>query len=493
MTSPFILIIFGVTGDLTHRKLMPALYKLVATGEIGPDLFIVGVSRQKLTNDQFAESMAAAVRDSVGDKFDLKVWKTILKGLSFQSGYFEEPELYGNLVKLLESYDDQMKACVPRFFYLATPPELYEVILKNLDASKLDEGCGPAFVKTPAGEQGMRKFTRLLIEKPFGRNITASRNLEKLLSTIFVEHQIFRIDHYLGKETVQNLLAFRFANGIFEPTWNKDFVDHVQIALLEGEGVGSRGSFYDGVGALRDVFQNHMLQMLALTAMDQPRAFDSVSLRDMRSKAIKDIDLTSPIAVRGQYEGYRKEAGVNPNSQTETFVAVKLMLGNDRWRGVPFYLRTGKKLGATVTEISVHFKKPKVCYGDLCLFDEKKVLRNVLSIKIQPDESVKLRVMVKKPGLGMNLKDTEMEFSYGRAFPNLAAPEAYEKLFLDAIRGDQTLFAMSDGIEASWEIVTKIMEKWQTEKELEIYPDGSTGPKVAEKLIGEDGRRWFLI
>lgn len=393
-----------------------------------------------------------------------------------------------------------MKACVPRFFYLATPPEHYEMILNHLRDSQLSEGCLPASAYAQAiqaGGQGFARYTRILIEKPFGKDINTARHLDQLLAAIFEEKQIYRIDHYLGKETIQNLLALRFANGIFEPTWNRNFIDHVQIALLEEEGVNGRGAFYDGIGALRDVVQNHMLQMVALTAMEQSRGFDASSIRDARTRAIQSIgqigskEVASRV-VRGQYEGYQKEKDVRGSSATETFVALKLFVETDRWKGVPFYLRTGKKLGKRVTEISIHYKRPIVCTGELCLFKEDTVFRNVLSIRIQPDEGIGLRLMAKKPGFGMDLAPVHMEFDYAKAFPQVGQPEAYERLLLDAIGGDQTLFARTDGIEASWEFVTKILEGWsETETPLYRYKPGMT-PEAAEALLRQDGRHWFL-
>jgi glucose-6-phosphate 1-dehydrogenase len=348
-------------------------------------------------------------------------------------------------------------------------------------------------------------YTKVLIEKPFGRDLKTAKHLDELLGNIFEERQIYRIDHYLGKETVQNILSLRFANGIFEPTWNRDFIDHVQITLAEDVGVGTRGEFYDGVGTMRDVVQNHMLEMLALVAMDQPKAFDAQSIRDERVKIIRAIELIEPKnvknqVIRGQYEGYTKEPHVQAKSQTETFVALKLMLETKRWKGVPFYLRAGKKLGKKKTEISIHYKKPAVCRLDpkdpskqVCLFPEPDVMRNVLAIRVEPDEGIALRLMAKKPGFTMKLSPVEMDFTYKQSFATLSQPTAYERLLLDTIRGDQTLFARTDGIDASWTFVTKILDGWAKDAQgLRTYPVGSWGPKEAEEFIVGDGRRWFL-
>ena len=501
LASPLVMVIFGATGDLMHRKLMPALYHLVRDGEMSRDIYIVGVGRREITTDQFRELMARSVCDRYGDTLDLSLWGRLTARMYYQKGHFEEKVLYDELTTLLTQFDDELAACVPRFFYLATPPEHYETILKHLHKSKLSEGCLPASAYAAAkraGGQGFAAYTRVLIEKPFGKDLQTARHLDQLLGRIFEERQIYRIDHYLGKETVQNILSFRFANGIFEPTWNRKFIDHVQITLAEDVGVGKRGSFYEGVGALRDVVQNHMLEMFAIIAMDQPRAFDAQSIRSERVKVMKAIRPMTPkdvdtSVVRGQYEGYTKELNVDPRSETETFVALKLMLDSHRWKGVPFYLRTGKMLGKKVTEISIHFKKPVVCYGDVCLFPEDKVLRNVLAIRVEPDEGIALRLMVKKPGFGMALAPAEMEFTYKEAFAEIEQPQAYERLLLDTIRGDQTLFAHTLGIEASWQLVTKILKRWSvTKKAPSIYLKGSWGTKESDRLIEKDNRHWFL-
>lgn len=466
MTSPLIFVIFGATGDLMHRKLMPALYHLIADGAISKDVFIVGVGRREITTDEFRRMMGKPV-----------------KNMHYVQGTFEDKKLYSDLVSLLDTFDKECRACVPRFFYLATPPQHYETILTHLHDSKLSEGCG----------QGTTLYTKVIIEKPFGKDLKTARRLDQLLGNIFEERQIYRIDHYLGKETVQNILSFRFANGIFEPTWNKDFIDHVQITLSEVDGVGTRGAFYDGVGALRDVVQNHMLEMLAIIAMDQPRAFDTQSIRDEKAAVLKKISTRSFESIRGQYDGYKKEKDVDPNSTTETFVAVKLSLDIPRWDGVPFYLRAGKKLPEKFTEISIHFKKPKVCYGDICLFPEPDVKRNVLTIRIEPDEGIALRLMAKTPGFGMKLTPVSMNFSYAQSFAAINAPLAYERLLSDAIRGDQTLFARTDGIDASWTLVSKMVADWDKRAlPLHIYSSGSWGPREAHNFIEKDGRHWFL-
>lgn len=480
-TSPLVMVIFGATGDLMHRRLMPALYGLMRDGAISRDTFIVGVGRRDINQDAFADLMAKSVQAMSSKDIDLPLLDEVMKHIHYVQGAFEDAKLYNDLTNVLTKFDEEAKACVPRFFYLATPPIHYETILTHLKDSKLSEGCG----------QGTMLYTRVLIEKPFGKDLDTARHLDQLLADIFEERQIYRIDHYLGKETTQNILSFRFANGIFEPTWNREFIDHIQITLAEDIGVGSRGEFYEGIGAIRDVVQNHMLEMLALIAMDQPRAFDAESIRDKRAEVLKAISFEH--AVRGQYEGYTKEINVYPASTTETYVAAKLLLDTPRWKGVPFYLRTGKFLPKKMTQISIHYKKPIVCYGEVCLFPEPDVMRNVLAFTIDPHEKIVLRLMAKKPGYTMKLAPVNMTFSYSQSFQSISQPSAYERLLLDSIRGDQTLFARTDGIEASWSVITKILDHWRINiSVLYPYPSGSWGPREADELIEKDGRNWFM-
>jgi glucose-6-phosphate 1-dehydrogenase len=491
--SPIIFVIFGATGDLMQRKLVPSIYRLINRGDIGP-IHIIGVGRRPLSSDSFRTSLHEALVKSVS-AIDDSVWKRLADATEYLEGRFEDQKTYRHIKSLVTGLDDMHHACVPRYFYLATPPVHYETILKNLGDSGLSEGCiDPDAAKTLGKNIGINS-TKILIEKPFGNDLSTARNMEKLLSSIFQEQQIYRIDHYLGKETVQNILALRFANGMFDPTWNSEFIDHVQIALAEEDGVGQRGAFYDGVGALRDVVQNHMLEMLAVTAMEQPKAFESTSIRDARIEVLKHILPVEDVknhTVRGQYKGYREEKQIAEDSKTETFFAGKFFIDTPRWNGVPFYLRTGKMLKTKVTEISLHYKKP-VCTGDVCFFRPDDVMRNVLSLRIQPDEGITLRLMVKEPGFGMRTAPTKMEFCYADTFKNASAPEPYERLLLDALRGDQTLFARTDGIDASWSLVTGILNSWEfSGQPLHSYSTGTWGPKESDDLTQKDGRVWFL-
>jgi glucose-6-phosphate 1-dehydrogenase len=491
-SSPIVVVIFGATGDLTHRKLMPALYRLYADGAISPGIQVIGVGRRDYTDDMFCDEMKTAVARANPAGFDETVWRGLCGNLHYVSGHFEENDLYRRLISTLEGIDRQYKACVPRFLYLATPPAHYETILTHINENDLSHGCRPVG-DDPSGFGE----TRILIEKPFGRDLETSQHLDDLLSTMFVERQIYRIDHYLGKETVQNILAFRFGNGMFEPTWNREFIDHVQITVSETLGIEGRGAFYDGVGALRDIVQNHILQMLALTAMEQPKSLTADAIRNARAEVLKhltpisDADIPSS-TVRGQYRGYTAEPNVDPASTTETFVAVKAFVDTPRWQGVPFYLRTGKRLTAAATEISIHFNKP-VCTDETCLYSPRQVKHNVLAIRIQPHEGIFLRLMVKQPGFGTDLATTVMSYGYEEAFAGRLNPDAYERLLLDVIRGDQTLFARSDDVRASWKFVTGILTAWERIKPpLHVYEAGTMGPAEADGLLDRDDRSWYL-
>jgi glucose-6-phosphate 1-dehydrogenase len=476
--TPFVIVIFGATGDLAQHKLLPALFNLYKNKQMGEKFYIVGFARREFSDEQYAHML--------GDELEVHKdpeWQAFAKNIYYQQGLFDQPDGYDDLIKKLNGFDKEIGACITRVFYLATPPDNYGNILHNLTESKLSEGCG----------QGSEQWTRLAIEKPFGKDLDNARALDKKIANIFEEKQIFRVDHYLGKETVQNMIAFRFANSIFEPLWNKEFIDHIQITFAEKEGVRTRGRFFDGVGILRDVGQNHLLQMLATVAMEMPKSFSKESVRDARANAIKAIRHISPEDVSkfvaiGQYEGYREEKNVDPHSETETFTAMKLFVDTPRFEEVPFYLRLGKKMEKEMMDIKVVFKQ--TCH---LLFKEYGCpeVGNVLTIRIQPDEGITMQVIAKQPGSKLGLATVNMNFSYHQAFGGHGA-DAYEKILTDILVGDQMLFNRSDELESSWQLISDILEGLEKEKkEIPVYPQGSWGPPKAFALIEKDSRKWL--
>jgi glucose-6-phosphate 1-dehydrogenase len=491
MTSPFVLVIFGATGDLAQRKLIPALFSLFKQGRLGSEFFIVGFARREYSDDDYIRFL----EESLGAEKDPR-WRDFAKNIFYQRGLFDEAGGYDELIQKLNIFDKKIGACITRLFYLATPPGNYISILDHLKSSKLSEGCGPAFAKAMAGKQGsIGKWTRIAIEKPFGRDLMSAMELDKKLSDIFEEEQIYRVDHYLGKETVQNMIAFRFANNIFEPVWNKEYIDHVQITFAETQGVRNRGSFFDGVGILRDVAQNHLLQLLATVAMEQPISFSKEGVRNARASAINAIRNIEPkevdkYVVRGQYKSYLSEKGVSDASQTETFAAMKLFVDTPRFEGVPFYVRAGKKLEKDVIEISIVFIQ--TCH---LLFKEYGCpeIGNVLTIRIQPDEGIKMRFIAKNPGSRVALSAHDMSFSYHQSFGDHGS-DAYEKLLLDIFGGDQMLFNRSDELSSSWKLITNILSGWEgagKNTSPEVYEEGTWGPQSAIELIDKDGRKWL--
>lgn len=475
MQSPFVLVIFGATGDLARNKLIPALYSLFSAKDLPKEFYIVGFSRRALTQEEFA--------DFFGEYKNKREWKNFAKHLYYQQGNFDESWGYEALVEKLQKLDKQMGACITRIFYLATPPENYEVILQHMQTTKLSEGCG----------QGSSKWTRIAIEKPFGKDVATAKELDMKLGKIFEERQIFRVDHYLGKETVQNMLIFRFANGIFEPIWNNNYIDHVQISWGEKKGIGTRGKFFDGVGILRDVGQNHLMQLIAAVAMEMPKSFSKEGVRDVRTKAIQDIVCIEPEqvkdnVVRGQYSGYHNEEDVAGNSETETYVAAKFFVNSDRLAGVPFYIRAGKELGEHIAEINIVFKQTcHILFKEIGCPEEG----NMLKIRIQPDEGITIRMIAKVPGPKLALAPVDMHFKYSEQFGTQGL-EAYEKVLVDIITGDQMLFNRSDELEASWTFIEKILKGWSMKgSTLLSYRKGSMGPKEADELLTKDGRKWL--
>jgi glucose-6-phosphate 1-dehydrogenase len=469
--TPFIMVIFGATGDLAQNKLMPSLFSLFKDKLLPEEFFIIGFSRRDFAIEDFHKYFETEKEDPQ--------WADFTKHLLYQLGSFEDEDGYQKLNEQLEEIDAKMGACVARFFYLATPPDHYETILDNLVKTKLSEGCG---------HEGSN-WTRVIIEKPFGKDLETAIHLDKKLADIFAEKQIFRVDHYLGKETVQNMLAFRFANGIFEPVWNNKFIEHIQITLAEESGIGNRGRLFDGLGELRDMAQNHLMQLLAAVTMDQPKSFTKEDLRDARAKVIASMKVAEGESViKGQYEGYRKEENVLPKSQTETFVGIKLYVETERFKGIPFYIRAGKKMPKEVVEISVVFIQ--TCH---ILFKEFGCpeIGNVITFRIQPNEGISLRFIAKKPGAKLGLESVDMKFNYKESF-GTSGLEAYQRVLLDIFAGDQMLFNRSDELESSWKLITQILKKWESEKkEIQVYAEGSWGPKEANDLIEKDGKKWL--
>lgn len=477
MNSPFVMVIFGATGDLAKSKLIPALFAMFKKGQLGDKFFIVGFARRPLSREEFITSLSKSYNKTYKND-----WEKFSQNLYYQKGKFEEEDGYLNLIKMLNQFDSELGACITRLFYLATPPDNYETILDYLSSTKLSEGCG----------QGSSKWTKIIVEKPFGKDLETARALDNKLAQIFEERQIFRVDHYLGKETVQNMLAFRFANSIFEPIWNNKFIDHVQITWGEKKGIATRGKFFDGVGMLRDVAQNHLLQLLTSVAMEQPTSFSKEGVRNARAAAIKAIRCIMPadtekFVVRGQYKNYKKEKDVTRTSDTETFVAMKVFVDTPRFANVPFYLRAGKKMPKDSVSISVVFTQ--TCH---ILFREYGCpeIGNVLTFQIQPNEGIYLRIIAKKPGVKLNLQTADMQFSYKKFGIEVIA--SYEKILLDIMSGDQMLFNRSDELESSWEFITNILEGWQKKESRIInYESGTWGPKEANELIEKDGRKWL--
>jgi glucose-6-phosphate 1-dehydrogenase len=487
IAGPSGLIIFGVTGDLSRKKLMPAVYDLANRGLLPPGFALVGFARRDWATQDFEQVVHDAVKQYARTPFQEEVWKQLASGIRFVSGDFDDDDAFERLSQTLGDLDRERGTMGNHAFYLSIPPKSFPLVTEQLRRSGLAEA--------EAGE-----WRRVVIEKPFGSDLTTARELNDVVESVFPPDSVFRIDHYLGKETVQNILALRFANMMYEPLWNAHYVDHVQITMAEDIGVGGRAGYYDGIGAARDVIQNHLLQLLALTAMEEPVSFDAADLRAEKEKVLSAVRLPKDLATgtaRGQYAsgwqggewvpGFLEEEGMNPDSVTETYAAMRLDINTRRWAGVPFYLRAGKRLGRRVTEIAVVFKRaPQYLFAE----EQTSALgQNALVIRVQPDEGVTIRFGSKVPGAGMQVRDVTMDFGYGHAFTE-ASPEAYERLILDVLLGDPPLFPRHEEVELSWKILDPIEEFWATQGVPEQYAPGTWGPQSADDLLARDGRVW---
>ena len=493
------LIIFGTTGDLTHRKLIPALYDLSCIDMLPNHFTVLGFGRKPLSDSAMGDLMRTAVDDHYGSEVvDGAACERVLSNPRYVRGQFDDPDAFKALAKELEEIEREYE--VPnRIFYLATPPSLFPLIIKQLG----DAGLGGRQRQSQDGSG--RPWTRIIIEKPFGSDLESARELNQVVSSVFDEDQVFRIDHYLAKETVQNISMLRFANVIFEPVWNRRYVDHIAITSAETLGVENRGPYYEEAGALRDMVQNHLLQLFTMVTMEPPVAFSADAIRDEKVKVLRAVrpitpDLVPKVAVRGQYAGgvidqkpvpgYREEYGVDPESQVETYAAVKLLVDSWRWEGVPFYLRTGKRLPKQVTEIAIQFKLPPFLLFRKAELSKEDVMPDLLVLRIQPDEGVSLRFESKVPGEEMGLQPVQMDFSWGSSLQERPF-SAYETLLLDCMAGDLTLFNRDDQVEESWRILMPILDAWQSSRRsIESYVAGSWGPESAVALMATDDRSW---
>jgi glucose-6-phosphate 1-dehydrogenase len=485
--DPAVMVIFGASGDLTARKLMPALYNLALNRYLPSGFSVVGVADTPISEDEFRSRVAEAVNKfSRSQPVDRAVWQSLAEGLNYLRMPFDDQEGYGRLSALLQQLDRDRGTSGNRVFYLATLPQFFPVIVERLGSSGIAH----------AGDG----WKRVVVEKPFGHDLESAKALNQAIHAVFAESQVYRIDHYLGKETVQNVMVFRFANGIFEPIWNRRYVDHIQITVAEDIGIERRGKYYETAGALRDIFQNHLLQLLSIAAMEPPPNFDADTVRDEKVKVLKSIhpiDVDTDV-VRGQYgpgwvagqpvPGYRQEANVSETSNTDTYVAVRLKIDNWRWADTTFYLRTGKRLPSRASEIAIQFKNaPHQPFAKTAI---QGLTPNVLVMRIQPHEGASLKIAAKIPGPVMRLRTVNMDFFYGSSFL-IESPDAYERLVLDCMLGDPTLFAREDEVERAWALVDGIEQAWATQAtNFPNYTAGSWGPEAADALIERDGRRW---
>ncbi|HEV2246997.1 MAG TPA: glucose-6-phosphate dehydrogenase [Terriglobia bacterium] len=496
--SPCSMVIFGASGDLTARKLIPALYYLHRERLLPQGFSVIGCAKTPYDNAKFRQAMADAVRkfSEQPSSVDEASLRSFTESIYYLADNFGESKAYKQLRDLLAQLDRERGAGENRLYYLATPPSSFPVIIGHLGS-----------VGLAAVEDAGKSWTRVVIEKPFGHDLESARELTTVVNAAFKEGQVYRIDHYLGKETVQNLLVFRFANGIFEPIWNRRYIDHIEITVAEDLGVEGRGRYYEEAGLLRDMIQNHVMSVLSLVAMEPPSSFDAVEVRDEKAKVMRsmrpiDLDRLEEFVVRGQYgEGwirgekvpaYREEPNVSPKSTTETFAALKLFIDNWRWADVPFYVRSGKRLTKRVSEVVVQFRRvPHMVFGRKT---NDPVGQNVLAMHIQPNEGISINFNAKFPAPMMEIRPVKMEFRYAESFGG-EPPSAYETLLLDSMLGDQTLFNREDAVELAWQLLTPLLERWQEdgEKSLQTYEAGSWGPEAADRLLDRDGRRWHRL
>jgi glucose-6-phosphate 1-dehydrogenase len=487
IAGPCGLVLFGVTGDLSRKKLMPAIYDLANRGLLPPGFSLVGFARRDWAHQDFTQIVHDAVKEYARTPFREEVWEQLNQGFRFVSGTFDDDTAFGRLRETVEELDESRGTSGNHAFYLSIPPSYFPDVVGQLKEHGL---------ASPEGGN----WRRVVIEKPFGHDLASARQLNAVVSEVFPPESVFRIDHYLGKETVQNILAFRFANAMFEPVWNSNYVDHVQITMAEDIGIGGRAGYYDGIGAARDVIQNHLLQLMALIAMEDPASFEARSLRLEKQKLLSAVTLPQRLdlhSARGQYAagwqggekviGYLDEADISNTSTTETYAALRLDIENRRWAGVPFYLRTGKRLGRRVTEVAVSFKRaPHLPFTSTAT---EELGQNALVMRIQPDEGVTLRFGAKVPGTAMELRDVNMDFAYGGAFVE-SSPEAYERLILDVLLGDPPLFPRHEEVELSWRILDPVVQYWAENGQPEPYASGSWGPDSATEMLARDGRTW---
>ncbi len=489
IAGPCGMVMFGVTGDLARKKLMPAIYDLANRGLLPPGFALVGFARRDWADQDFGQVVHDAVKQYARTPFNEHVWRNLAEGFRFVPGTFDDPQAFDLLAETVHKLEEERGTGGNQAFYLSIPPGFFAQVCQQLERAGLSTASA-------------KSWRRVIIEKPFGHDLKSARELNEIVETVFPVDAVFRIDHYLGKETVQNMLALRFANQMFEPVWNANYVDHVQITMAEDIGIGGRAGYYDGIGAARDVIQNHLLQLVALVAMEEPVSFGAQDLRAEKEKVLSAVRLPKDLAknsARGQYVagwqggekviGYLQEDGVDQASTTETYAAVRLDIDTRRWAGVPFYLRTGKRLGKRVTEVAIVFKRaPHLPFDDT---STEELGQNAIVIRVQPDEGVTIRFGSKVPGAQMEVRDVTMDFGYGSAFTE-TSPEAYERLILDVLLGDPPLFPRHEEVELSWKILDPLIASWAKTGRPEPYDSGGWGPDGAHEMLGRDGRTWRM-